>query len=385
MNILFISPYFYPALALGGTPRAAYELGKELAKLGHSVEVATTDILSSGRRVPALSPGEKPGGMKVNYFPGLPPNLALKTRIFKARGLTAFLKANLRSYDFVHLHEFRTFLNTDFLKIWEQSKKPPFGLSAHGGASRELKKAGLKKLFDRFWGHRLLQKAAFLFATSGLEEQAYRELGASPRQIKLLFNGINPGLPLESSGKPQAFREKYQLGDRRFILFLGRLNWIKGLDFLIPSFSRLITHPEVKLVIAGPDDGFLAEAQKLAAALSLADKIQFLPFLSQADKISAIRACETLVLPSRYEIFGITLLEGLQLDKPVILTRECGLAEYLEGKSGAQIVGFGDQPALARAMASNLNQPINPQEAKNYCLEHFTWEKIARHYLEIIG
>ena len=384
MRILFLTPYFYPALAMGGTPRAVYELGKALVRLGHSVEVLTTDILSGEERIAVPRQAARIEGMKVHYLKGLPPALALSTRIFTAPGVKNFLKANLDSFDFVHLHEFRTFLNADFLNFWLSERRPPFGISAHGGASRELGKSGLKKIFDRLWGERLLDQAAFLFAVSGLEEKAYLELGARPGKIKLLFNGISPDFRGGIEPDPRAFREKFGLGDRPFALFLGRMNRIKGLDFLVESFAR-IENPRLQLVLAGPDDGFSAPVSRLVKSLNLEDRVHLLPFLSEQDKYSALASGAMTVLPSRYEIFGLSLLESLMMDKPIITTDRCGLGEYLQGKPGVEIVTFADQTGLEQAIRRTFERGEGTGETKAYCLEHFAWENIAKDYLQFIA
>ena len=142
------------------------------------------------------------------------------------------------------------------------------------------------------------------------------------------------------------------------MLFLGRLNKIKGLDTLAIAFKQIIEESKnVILVIAGPDDGYLNSLKNLVSSLKIDDNVLLVGPLYGDDKLSAYVDADVYVLPSTYETFPVTILEAYACSKPVIASNVGSLNDLvLEGVTGL-LVEPGSADKLARSVISLLNDP----------------------------
>ncbi|MEO7501174.1 MAG: glycosyltransferase [Gemmatimonadaceae bacterium] len=134
-------------------------------------------------------------------------------------------------------------------------------------------------------------------------------------------------------------------------LALGNLTPIKDHALLLRAFHRAFGEsPEVALRIGG--DGELQETlEALSVSLRIADKVEFLGRLSRLQVIDELDRCDAFVLPSRYETFGVVLIEALARGKPVVSTACAGPDAIVTPEDGT-LVPVGDVGALADAMAA---------------------------------
>src|SRR5207244_3542166 len=142
---------------------------------------------------------------------------------------------------------------------------------------------------------------------------------------------------------------QYGLREHPFILFVGRLNPIKGPDLLLEAFGRL-RHElrNYRLVFAGPDEDMLSDLRLLAARFSIQDRVHFVGYLGGDDKARAYRAAELVVVPSRQEAMSIVILEAAITARPVLATDKCGLEE-IETIGGGRAV-----PATVEGLKGGL-------------------------------
>src|SRR5690606_23145748 len=114
------------------------------------------------------------------------------------------------------------------------------------------------------------------------------------------------------------------------ILFLSRLTEQKDPLLLLRAFARLArSDPQPRLVIAGPDDGLGPDLQQALRSLpsSVADRVAVVGPLFGEEKWRALQSCSVFCLPSRYESFGLVLIEAMARGCPVVYTAECGFPE----------------------------------------------------------
>jgi len=309
LNILQVTPYFYPSWTCGGTPRVVYELSRRLAQMGHNITVYTTDVYDARTRVSEEKVGSKESTpqhfiteierMKVVYFRNLFPSLAFQGRIFIGGDMPDMLRKEQGKFDVAHLHEFRTIQNIAFLKT-----DLPFALSAHGGLTYIMGKKTLKKVYDIMAGNRILRAASALVAVSPLEVKQYRAVGIPKERIFLSANGVNLDEFSELPPKGE-FRKRFGLEDKRIVMFLGRMNPVKGIPFLIKAFARA-AYPDAVLVLVGPDDGGMPSFINLVRELDLGKRVIFTGMVPPRERISALVDADLMVLPSKHEIFDIS-------------------------------------------------------------------------------
>jgi glycosyltransferase involved in cell wall biosynthesis len=181
----------------------------------------------------------------------------------------------------------------------------PYLISPHGGL-QHLGKSGAKRLFDLAWGNSILKDAARLLVLSEKEKTDALSFGVGESRIRKLANII------DASGYTSLPDRR---SSRKTILFLGRLNRIKGIDLLIEAFNGL---SDVQLVLAGPDDG---EGRKIPKT---PDIIQT-GFLAHPSKLQAIADSDVVVLPSRSEASPVVMYEALLCKRPVVVSSACEL------------------------------------------------------------
>ncbi|GAJ22860.1 unnamed protein product, partial [marine sediment metagenome] len=166
--------------------------------------------------------------------------------------------------------------------------------------------------------------------------------------------------------------------DQRIILFLGRIHKIKGLDLLAKAFADLPKPLDnIKLVIVGPDDGYLSSLKKLVTDLGINDKVLFTGPLYGQEKLKAYVDADVYVLPSFYEIFGITVLEALACGTPVIVTNRCGIADAINGQAGLVVPYDKEQlqHALLHLLGDDKMRSQFSEKGKSLVREKFNWEK----------
>ena len=378
MRILQVSNSFKPAWEAGGMTRTAYDLSKHLVKRGHKVTVfATEKGLSKDFNVTRNKPVSI-DGIETYYFRNASNYLAERTFTIPYR-LPFVARKRLKEFDIIHIHDYRR-LAVPVIHYYAKKNNIPYVLQAHGSLTTFFQKGWLKKAFDAIWGNRILKDASKVIAVTPIEVEQYKSMGVSEDKINIIPNGINVSAfgDLPKSGE---FRLKYGLDDsQKIILFLGRINKIKGLDLLANAFADISEDfGEVKLVIAGPDHGYLPTLKKLIKELEIEEKVLFTGPLYERDKLEAYVDADVYVLPSIYETFPNTVLEACACGLPVVVTDRCGIADTINGQWGL-VVPY-DRNQLSNAILRILTDDKIRQQfgvkGKTLVREKFDWSKIV--------
>jgi len=333
MKILEVVSYFPPAYAFGGPVKVAYQVSRELVKRKHEVVVYTSDARDFGSRL-RINSDNIIDGIRVHYFRNLALTLVKKFKLFVTPQLVSHAKEEVEKFDVIHLHEYRTFQNI-VIAHYAKKYEVPYVLQAHGSLPRIMAKQRLKRIYDVLFGYRLLRDASRVIALSQVEAEQYRSVGVPEEKIEVIPNGIDLSEYADLPPKGY-FKRKFGItAKEKIVLYLGRIHRIKGLDILAQAFAKIAKElGNVRLVIVGPDDGYLGELKALINTLKIEDNVLILGPLYGEDKLEAYVEADVYVLPSRYETFPMGLLEAVACGTPVILTENCGVAEYFRDKAG---------------------------------------------------
>ena len=127
------------------------------------------------------------------------------------------------------------------------------------------------------------------------------------------------------------FRKRYGIeSHEKIVLFLARINKIKGLDLLLNAFCGLEKEvDDIRLVIAGPDDGYLAQLKEDITRLGITDEVLLTGPLYKKAKLEAYVDADAYVLPSSYDTFPLTVIEACACGAPTIVTNRCGIADAI--------------------------------------------------------
>jgi len=334
MRILQVVPYFPPAYAFGGPVKVVYEISRELVKMGNQVAVYTSDAKDLWTRINESSFAEL-DGIQVYYMKNLSMFSVKKSKLFITPEIVPRIEKEGRTFDIIHLHEYRTFQNV-IVARYAKNHNIPYVLQAHGSLPRIASKQGLKWIYDVFFGFTLIKNASKIIALTTSEAQQYREMGVPKAKIEIIPNGIDLSKYAELPAKG-TFRRKFNLNDtEKLVLYIGRINEIKGIDVLVRAFANLVKKLDrVKLVVVGADDGYLRELKALIKALKVEDKVIITGPLYNEDKLAAYLDSDLLVLPSRYETFPNVVLEAFACSKPVVASNVESIPDIvLDGQTG---------------------------------------------------
>lgn len=376
LNILRVisTPPF--AWATGGPARGAFDLSKEMVKQGHFVTILTSDLYKPDERYPINNP-EWIEGVRIIRYKYISDWLAWGNKIYISPGMIRYLKNNLNEYDLVHLQDlisFQAVAASNYCKKY----KVPYILTSHGSIHWLMKKSFMNQFYYRLAGSKILKNADKVIAYTPFELEQYKNVGIDEKKINVIPSGIDLSkyLNLPKKGK---FRKKFGISEnQKIILYLGRIHEIKGIDILIRTFKDIITDfDNVKLIIAGPDDGYLSQSKELLDKLDIVQNVLFTGPIYGKEKLSAYVDADVFVLSSKYESFGNVVLESLACGTPVVITENCAIAGLMA--KGSIVVGY-DQEKLKNAILKILeNEQLREtigNDGKKFIKETFSFQKI---------
>lgn len=331
MNILHVVPSFAPCFSAGGVVNASYQIAKKQVENGHDVSVYTTDSCQERLKFED-NYNVNVDGIKVFYFKNISNDVKNKLTIDTPISSINYIRKTINNFDVIHIHEHRHSLAIATHR-YAKKNNVPYVLQAHGSVLPFFQKEKFKEIFDKLWGFDILYDASRVFALTEVEKQQYLKMGVDESKIEIVPLGIN--LDEYKTLPPKGrFKEKYEIKeDEKLILFLGRIHEIKGLDLLIKSFNR-ISQENVKLAIVGGDYGFLNEIESMIKQFNIEDKVIFPGVLTGENKKEALVDCDIFVMPSRYESFTTSGLEAMACYKPLVLTKNNHIHDWVENSVG---------------------------------------------------
>jgi glycosyltransferase involved in cell wall biosynthesis len=190
--------------------------------------------------------------------------------------------------------------------------------------------------------------------------------------------------PIHDPAILQGLRRRYAL-PQSFILFVGTVEPRKGLDTLLDAFTRLQgANRDAGLVIAGKQGWYTARLFDQIERSGLAQKVVLTDYVAAEDLPALYCAADVLALPSRYEGFGLTVLEAMACGTPVVCSNSSSLPEVA---GAAALMVPPDQPqalaeALGRVLASDdLRGSMSEQGIAQAA--RFSWQETARNTLAV--
>lgn len=356
----------------GGTASRTKQLCKYLAINGHSTEIISLNIGDMSDSIDELH------NVEVTLLQ------PLNSRFFVPRlSEISKMKQSIKEADIVHIMSHWTFLNI-IAAYYARKFSIPY-IICPAGALRIFGRSKILKYFFNFiFGNYMLKKAGALIA---INKDEYAEFLASnfyhKQIISIIPNGIDP---LDYIDKD--IEKSFYLPETPFILFLGRLNEIKGPDILFEAFSIFANvYPNVSLVYAGPDEGQQSLIIKKAKEAGLSERIHFTGFLTKALKIKTLSKCKMLVIPSRKEAMSIVVLEGAMLKKPVIFTNECGVDDFEKYNIGISVPVSSDEIAKKITMLLDNDSVALKQgiDAYNFTINNYSWDAIVEKHIQLFS
>lgn len=384
MKILHVAHFFYPCLSAGGVVNASYQIARMQAR-DNSVKVISSDACKERLKFEESRYDVDIDGIKVDYFKNISNRFKLATMLDTPIGAIFRIKNQIGDFDVVHVHEHRQTLSI-IACYFARRYGIPYVVQAHGSVLPFFQKEGLKNIFDKVFGFKILHGASKVFALTEVEKEQYLKMGVEEDRIEIVPLGINIE---EYSDLPEEgiFREKFNISkDDKLIIFIGRVHEIKGLDLLIDAFKELAdSEDDVKLAIVGPDDGYMDALNLRIAECDLSDKVIVTGPLYKSEKQEALVDCDLFVMPSKYESFTTSGLEAMACGKPLVLTKNNHIHDWVDGSVG--LACDDDKMSLKDAMAEVLfDEELSKKFGMNgrrLIQEKYNWDMINEQILNI--
>lgn len=169
----------------------------------------------------------------------------------------------------------------------------------------------------------------------------------------------------------------------KYILFIGALVKVKGLEYLMGAFQSVLVHqPKSILLLVG--DGYLKTTlQKLARNLGIEKEILFIPWIDNKDLPVYYNAADVFVLPSLSEGLPVVGIEALACQTPFVGTNVGGVPKIIEIFKAGTIVPPKDSGAICKAILSILNNDMDIKVERDRARKHFDWKIIINRHIEI--
>jgi glycosyltransferase involved in cell wall biosynthesis len=376
MNILNVNMSIDPVTG-GGSSERTLQISRNLSRLGHNCAILTTNkgfSLSFSRQCIDW-------GLNIIALP------LLWDRFYLHKPSIALIEKVIASADIINLMNHWTIINALVYRATIHQAKP-FTVCPAGALQIFGRSKIVKMMYNRFIGYRIIRNAHGCIAISANEIDHFESYGVPRRKVTIIPNGVDVKDFYFSDGS--AFRKRHRLGHSPIILFLGRLNHIKGPDILLEAFSRCAESEKLKpyhLVFAGPDGGMRKILNRRTNYAGLKNRVHFVGHITKHEKPDVFGAADFLAIPSRQEAMSIVVLEAGITNTPVLLTKECGFSE-VESVDGGRVVEAtveGLQNGLLSMAKDRRQLEIMGESLGNYVRKNFLWDKIAQNYLTFIS
>jgi D-inositol-3-phosphate glycosyltransferase len=218
-------------------------------------------------------------------------------------------------------------------------------------------------------------------ATEKGKEELVSYYSASPEKIRVIPCGVN--LELFRQLDKEAARRSLGLNGHRIILFVGRIDPLKGIDRLLTALPKLNTGQNLKLLVIGGDEDSQPEVerlQRLSRSLHIQDSVTFAGIVEQKELPLYYSAADVCVIPSYYESFGLVALESLACGTPIVATRVGGIESVVRQGQNGYMVEDNAPLRLADRIAALLSQKgsgMNSADSIRASVNGFSWSNIA--------
>jgi len=383
---------------VGGMNVYVLELCKQLAAKGFVIDIFTRSQDKNNKEVVSVAKNlrvihivagseEKIEKKKlINYIPEFTGNLFF------------FINKNGLSYNLIYSHYYLSGLIG--LPFKEKYNIPLFvtfhtlALMKNLVARSEQEREDVSRIKAELL---LVKKADKVIATSASDAEYLATLYSC---LKSKIFILTPGIDLKLFKPSDKSIAKQAVGVResqKLILFVGRIEPLKGIDVLLYGIKVLKENsPQIHLslwIIGGVVDGDsenwpeeLKRLNQLKKLLNISSSVKFVGRKHQAELPNYYNASEVVILPSHYESFGITALEAMACGKPVVATDTVGIVGILDKKHSGLITSANNPLMLADKIKRLLTNKNEYQKISKEVLEKvsdLSWENIADNFIDI--
>ena len=392
LRIAVISAHTSPLARPGGAKSGGLnvyvlELARQLAAEGCAVDIFTRTAAPATEEVIEEAPGLRVINLRAGPLSPLAPEAVYEHLDAFYEALLAFNRTDGASYDLVHSHYWLSGLVGGRLKaLWGVPHVVMFhtlgeikNRASYGEHESELRIGAEAQV---------LRNADRVICATEQERASLRQLyGARDDKVTVIPLGVDLDR-FRPSAKQEA-RASLGLRDERIILFVGRIEPLKGLDILINAAAMLESDVDCAVLVVGGDETSLPQVKELrdlARERGIEHRVAFVGAVDHADLPAYYNAADVCVVPSHYESFGLVAVEAMASGVPVVASRVGGLAGTVkDGETGYLIPWLCPEPFAERIDLLLENEPLrqNLGEAAREAMGRYRWENVAASVLEL--
>ena len=392
MKILHVGS---PLTTFTGDMGLIFKSSRGLIDLGHELKIITTDADSffyDKEKSEIFSDTRKKLSEAVTKqitFEGVPLH-ALHCTIHKFGFFCPDAKKIAREiisdFDVVHVCTWYSHICMIFAQV-ALEKNIPFIVSSWGSLlpnARKLKRTQ-KWVADQMYTKKILKHATGFQSVGESERKEFLKLGATPESIYRLDNPVE--LEKFELTKKENILKKENLEDKKFLLFLGRINEKKGIELLLESFFNILKkQKELFLVLAGSGTKeYEIVIKKLVSKLGLKENVIFTGLVTENEKIELLESASLFVLTSHSDVHPIAVQDALTMSLPVVITHACDYPEVKEYDAG--IIVDEEINQITDAILAIINDDeklkIMSKNARKLVLERFEFNIQMKKYEEM--
>ena len=388
MKVLFVS-WEYPPVVVGGLGRHVHHLATEMAAAGHDVVVLTrrpsgtdavthptTDTVVEGVRVMAVAedPPEFEFGQDMMAW-----TLAMGHSFVRAGlrilhgGAGSGTSGSRWVPEVVHAHDWLVahpaialaeFFDVPLVSTIHATEAGRHSGWVSGRTNRQVHSV-------EWW--LVSESDALITCSASMRDEVNRLFGYDAADITVIHNGIDI--------RTWPFAERARTSGPAELLFAGRLEYEKGVQDLLAALPRIRrSHPGTTLTIAGDGtqrDWLMEQARKHRVGKA----VRFVGPVDHTELVTLMHRCDAIVLPSRYEPFGIVALEAAATGVPLIVSTAGGLGEAVREPDTGLTFEPADVAGLAAAVRATLSDPGAAAQralrARARLTAEFSWAEVA--------
>ncbi len=364
----------------GGMNVYVRQLAAALGDLGTKVDIFTREHAGVANRIETIGPNVRVIHIRAGEPEAQVGQLYAHLPEFLDQ-LNAFKEEEGLEYDVVHSHYW---LSSWVGRELSQATGAPHVVTFHTlGLIKMQSRAGEVEPPERpVVEAEVMASADRIIAFSAHERDAMQRLyGADPKKVSLVPCGVDLSVfrPLDR----KQVRERLGLNGDKILLYVGRIEPLKGLDLLVETAAQMDIGESVRVIVVGADANGgreLDRVKQLAKERNLEDQIDFVGQVDHTELPLYYNAADVCVVPSYYEGFGLVALESMACGTPVVASRVGGLSTIIDHGSTGYLKSWRCPEAFANSLEmiiSNDGLQQSMGEAARKRAESMGWDNVA--------
>jgi len=310
-----------------------------------------------------------------------------------ANAVTRFLNKESENFDLILLHYS---VSGFILTLRKKNLRNKMIYTSHTARRAKEQRSFLDRLAIRIENELAQRVSRIVVSTEKIRKEILRAIKKNSKDVVAIPTACVDTFYFTPHLEVDEIRQRYNLSDKRVILFVGRITRHKGIDYLIRAFKLVkeACYEDVKLMLIGPAEEFgietvhspySEELLNLIRDLELEKDVHLIGSLPREDLRKLYVACDIFVLPSLMEASPLVISEAMASGKPVIATGIGSTSLQIKDGWNGFIVKPGNEKQLAEKMKYLLENLMEIERmgrnSREYAMKEFSWERMIERLL----